>query len=221
METPSSLRGGARRVRTHQVECSPASTIQPSSRGPGPCTPTAILRTPKIGAAQRVRTPAQHVSPTLDIGSVELGTALNEQNDVTAAPKIGAPQRVRTPAKYMTPVSVVGNDDLGREVDDQNIDAGGAGLPATLQNYAAELRHQKDSKSDTAENVNRSLTSAVVFSPVRVPKSQVETTGARAALTPVRRSPRLNRGQDVNKLDEMLEQTEYCYRPNASVDALR
>jgi hypothetical protein len=155
----------------------------------------------------------------LDIGSVELGTALNEQNDVTAAPKIGAPQRVRTPAKYMTPVSVVGNDDLGTEVDDQNI--GGAGLPATLQNYAAELRHQKDSKSDTAENINRSLTSAVVFSPVRVPKSQVETTGARAALTPVRRSPRLNRGQDVNKLDEMLEQTEYCYRPNASVDALR
>lgn len=159
------------------------------------------------------------MSPTLNIGSVELGTALGDQNEVTAGPKIGAPQRVRTPAKHMAPVSVVGSDDLGVDLDDQNIS--GAVLPTTLQNYAAELRHQKDPKSDTAENVDRSLTSAVVFSPVRIPKSQVETTGARTALTPVRRSPRLNRGQNVNTLDELLEQTGYCYKPNASVDALR
>jgi hypothetical protein len=58
---------------------------------------------------------------------------------------------------------------------------------------------------------------------VRVPKSQVDTTGSRngLALTPVRRSPRLNRDTEKQTLDDMLAQTEYCYQPNGLVNALR
>ena len=146
---------------------------------------------------------------------------MGDQNGVKALSNIGTPQRVRMPAQPVAPVLDAGSDEQGTEMDGHRQEV--TVLPSTLQNFAAELRHQKGSTRDTGENTNESLTSAVVFSPVRVPKSQIETTGSRTALTPVRRSPRLNRSQDLHKqnLDDMLERTKYCYTPNKSVDALR
>ena len=133
-------------------------------------------------------------------------------------PTLGPPLRVRTPVPQTATVLDFRDDEA--VVDDERADAA---LPTTLQNYAAELRHLKVVENDNDNTENQGLTSAVVFSPVRVPKSQVNATGSRngLALTPVRRSPRLNRDTEKQTLDDMLAQTEYCYQPNGLVNALR
>ena len=128
---------------------------------------------------------------------------------------LGPAQRVRTPLQTAAVLSFddadAGSGDIAKsqaEVEDDGT------LPTTLQNYVKHLRHNKlqPAAEDDIEN-QQMMTSTVVFSPVRVKKSQVDTTGARTALTPVRRSPRLSHNTESNKqsLDEMLAATEYCY----------
>ena len=82
-----------------------------------------------------------------------------------------------------------------------------------------KLKHQERASSQPSAQ----MTATVVFSPVRVPKSAVEETGSRVALTPVRRSPRINRAANLPErtLDDLLAETEYCYRPNEAVKALQ
>ena len=95
-------------------------------------------------------------------------------------------------------------------------------LPTSLQDFVKEqqkLKHQEHASSQPSAQ----MTATVVFSPVRVPKSAVEETGSRVALTPVRRSPRINRAANLpeRSLDDLLAETEYCYRPNEAVKALQ
>ena len=215
VKTPSSLGGGARRVAvqrptpTRNVSAGPkeqhfSRRSMPKER---PVSAAKVLPIASLAKERRVSV----------VGALPV-----TPSSVRRSPSLGPAQRVRTPVHT---AAVLSFEDADTDVDDfaeTEAEDDGA-LPTTLQNYVKELRHNKPQPAAEDDTENQQvMTSAVVFSPVRVKPSQVDKTGARTALTPVRRSPRLSYNTDSTKqsLDEMLAATEYCYQPNGSVKAL-
>ena len=212
-------------------QAAPKAAPKAADKQPAPATKAPRTPLGKSAGARRIKTPS-----SLRSGARRVPVRASQQKPMREAPSsagagvlrtptLGPPLRVFTPAAQTAAVLDFG--DASQQEPEAEPEAGAEPeealpLPTSLQDFVMEqqkLKHQERASSQPSAQ----MTATVVFSPVRVPKSAVEETGSRVALTPVRRSPRINRAANLPErtLDDLLAETEYCYRPNEAVKALQ
>lgn len=209
-------------------QAAPKAAPKAADKQPAPATKAPRTPLGKSAGARRIKTPS-----SLRSGARRVPVRASQQKPMREAPSgvlrtptLGPPLRVLTPAAQTAAVLDFGDGSQPEEPEAEP-EAGAEPeealpLPTSLQDFVKEqqkLKHQEHASSQPSAQ----MTATVVFSPVRVPKSAVEETGSRVALTPVRRSPRINRAANLpeRSLDDLLAETEYCYRPNEAVKALQ
>eukprot|EP01047_Picozoa_sp_COSAG01_P030425 COSAG01_NODE_2122_length_8373_cov_4.387962_7_plen_265_part_00 len=108
-------------------------------------------------------------------------------------------------------------------------------LPTALLEAVQQLQEKKRQAAAVAATAAASQPpapgSVVEWSPVRLTASQARAAGTPTALTPVRRSARLTTTptsstaatgeQSAAEIRQLLEQTEFSFRPNPMLDLLR
>jgi hypothetical protein len=187
---------------------------------PPPCDVEA-RSSPFRGGARRVRAIADNCEP-----EPETEPETQTQTQTQAPAELGV----------MTPSADSSFDEGTHSIASSSSSSPGAAnqLPTALLEAVQQLQEKKRQAAAVAATAAASQPpapgSVVEWSPVRLTASQARAAGTPTALTPVRRSARLTTTptsstatgeQSAAEIRQLLEQTEFSFRPNPMLDLLR